>query len=168
MVRFGVGWRCVFVSAAGLLLLAPLRDTGIALPQVEYENAKRLFQHGQLEKSQREAERGYAQNQTSNPEWAAKFQLLEAEVLLRRGMSDDALRLLHADLPSPDSPPDAIRKLTIEAVALARQQQLNLADQTITQAEGLCKKTGSVACGEVLQARGTIAVIEDKIFRRPA
>ena len=163
MVRWGVAWRCVFVSVAGLLLLAPLRDTGIALPQVEYENAKRLFQHGQLEKSQREAERGYAQNQTSNPEWAAKFQLLKAEILLRRGMSDDALRLLHANRPSPDSPQDAIRMLTIKAVAFAHQQQLDLADQTITQAEGLCKNTDSEVCGEVLQARGAIAMGEDKL-----
>jgi CHAT domain-containing protein len=163
MVRFGVAWRCVFVSAAGLLLLAPLRDTGVAFPQVEYKNAKSLFQHGQLEKSQRDAERGYAQNQTSNPEWARKFQLLKAEILLRRGMSDDALQLLHADRPSSDSPQDAIRMLTIQAVAFAHQEQLDLADQTITQAERLCKNADSVACGEVLQARGAIAMSEDKL-----
>jgi CHAT domain-containing protein len=163
MVRFGVAWRRVLVSAAGLLLLAPLRDTGVAFPQVEYENAKCLFQHGQLEKSQREAERGYAQNQANNPEWAAKFQLLKAEILLRRGMSDDALRLLRAVRPSSDSPQDAIRMLTIEAVAFAHQQQLDLADQTITKAEGLCNSTDSVACGEVLQARGAIAMSKDKL-----
>jgi CHAT domain-containing protein len=163
MVRLGVAWRCVLVSAAGLLLLAPLQDSGFAFPKVEYENTNRLFQHGQLEKSQREADRGYAQNRTSNPEWAAKFQLLKAEILLRRGMSDDALALLHADRPSPDSPQDAIRMLTIEAVAFAHQQRLDLADQTITQAERLCKNTDSVVCGEVLQARGAIAMSEGKL-----
>ena len=135
-----------------------------AAPRGRTQLDSRLGQrHGQLEKSQRDAERGYAQNQTSNPEWARKFQLLKAEILLRRGMSDDALQLLHADRPSSDSPQDAIRMLTIQAVAFAHQEQLDLADQTITQAERLCKNADSVACGEVLQARGAIAMSEDKL-----
>ncbi len=53
--------------------------------------------------------------------------------------------------------------LTIKAVAFAHQQQLDLADQTITQAEGLCKNADSEVCGEVLQARGAIAMGEDKL-----
>ena len=163
MVRFDVGWFYVFVSAVGLFLLAPLRDTGTAIPRVEYEHAMRLFQRGQLEKSQWEADRGYIQNRTSNPKWAAKFHLLEAEILLRRGMSDDAMRLLHEDRDSSDSPQDSIRELAIEAVTLSHQQKPYLADQTIRRADDLCKGTNSLPCGEVLQARGAIAMSQDQL-----
>ncbi len=141
-----------------------LRDARSTNPQTEYEHAQQLFVHGHLEKCQQEAERGYTRYQTYNPEWAAKFQLMEAETLLRRGMSDDALHLLlHAYHSSPDSPQDAIRKLAIESVALTRQQQFDLAEQRITQAESLCKDNRDVVCGEVMRARGIIAASEDKL-----
>src|ERR1700741_1934461 len=123
MVPFGVKWRLVLLGAAGLLLLIPLRDSDGATAEVNYENAQLLFVHGQLEKCQGLAKQGYIQNRTGDPERAAKFQLLEAEVLLRRGMYDDALNLLNAFQSPTDNQEDAIRKLVIESVALTRQQQ---------------------------------------------
>ncbi|WP_348264808.1 CHAT domain-containing protein [Telmatobacter sp. DSM 110680] len=163
MVRFEVRWRSVFVCAAGLLLLISLRDSDRATPGAQYNKAQLLFVKGQLEKCQRLAEQGYIQNRTGNPEWAAEFQLLDAEVLLRRGMYDDALNLLRAFHSPTQNQEDVIRKLVIESVALARQQQLSSADQRINEAEYLCKNKTSAACGEMMQARGTLAVSADKL-----
>ncbi len=51
----------------------------------------------------------------------------------------------------------------IESVSLTRLQQLSSADQKLTQAENLCKGMIDVACGEMMQARGTLAVSMDKL-----
>jgi CHAT domain-containing protein len=163
MVQFGVRWHLILRCMVGLVLLIPLRDTHGAPAQVRYDSAQRFFLQGQLEKCQWEAEQGYVQNRTSNPEWAAKFQLLEAEVLLRRGMSDDALKLVQAFHSPGNSPRDEVRKLVIESIAYARQQQLSLADQKLTQAEGFCQNASNAACGEMMLARGTLAASENKL-----
>src|SRR5579871_5433371 len=162
MARFDVGWRVVFVSVAALLLLAPLRDAGTVSPQIEYDNARQLFVHGQLEKCQRAGERGYARNLNSNREWAAKFQLLDAEVLLRRGMSNESLHLLDSFHAFSNTPQDQIRAEVVKVGALTRQHRLDLADQKLAQAESLCRNVDSVACGEAWRARGDIAAAEGK------
>src|ERR1700676_2491566 len=82
--------------AAGMLLLLPLKDTRLINAQAQYDRASEHFLHGFLEKSQQEADQGYRLSLPSNPELAWRFQLLEAEAMLRRGMYEDALRVLSA------------------------------------------------------------------------
>jgi len=116
-----------------------------------------IFQRGALARSQQEAELGITQFQVSNPGWAAKFLLLKTETLVRRGMYNDALHLL-AGYRSDSNPPEVtVRKLTIEADALSRQQQLSAANQRLTQAEDLCKSADYASCGNVLRSRGILA-----------
>jgi CHAT domain-containing protein len=110
-----------------------------------------------LADSQQEAEEGYRQFQFFNPEWASKFQLLEAESMERRGMYDDVLRLLFDYRPTSSNPEETIHKLAIEAVALTRQQQVSAADQRLAQAESYCRGGDYAACGGVLRARGILA-----------
>jgi CHAT domain-containing protein/Tfp pilus assembly protein PilF len=151
------------VWIVGLLLLIPLRDARPEDARAEYDQARQLFLHGYLEKSQLEAERGYIRFLLDDPAWASKFQLLEAEAMMWRGMYDDALRILIAYHTTSNNTEGAIQKLEIEGVALTRQLQLSLADQTLTRAEGLCKKSGYPPCGDVLQARGILAVKQGKL-----
>lgn len=146
-----------YAWAIALLLLIPLRDERIANPSAEYDQAWRNLQHGELAKSQQEARHGYAQFQRNNPDWASKFQLLEAEAMLLRGMYDDALSLLADYHPRSTNTEDEIRKLSIEGVALTRQQQVSMADQRIASAESLCKGRHYATCGEVFIARGIFA-----------
>ena len=158
LVGIRLGW--ILVCAVGLLL-APIRDTRTQTSQALYDNARQLFEQGQLETCQWKAARGYIRER-NNPEWAGKFRILEAEVLLRRGMSDDALRLLQTSQFSANDSQDTIRELAIEGVALARQQQLALADKRLAQAVSLCVNRNNLACGEMMQARGAVAMSEDK------
>jgi len=74
-----------------------------------------------------------------------------------RGSFDDALRLLAAQTAST-KPEDNVRGLAIEAVALAHQQQFQAAAQRLTQADNLCLAADYMVCGDVIRARGILAV----------
>jgi CHAT domain-containing protein/tetratricopeptide (TPR) repeat protein len=159
-------WRIhglLYALLIALFLLVPLKDTHSLNLQVEYERARHLFVQGYFENSQREADRGFRQFSTSSPEWAARFQLLEAESMLYRGLYDDALRLLASYHPASDSQEAMVRRLTIESTALARQQQVNLADQNLAHAEKICADLPFAACGDVLRARGIFLAKQGKL-----
>jgi len=154
-LRF-MGMRLAWVFLP-LLLLIPLQDICTGSAQAAYDHALRLFQHGELIKSQREAEQAYGQFQISNPAWASKFQLLEAQGMTWRGSYNDALRVLrdhHA--PSHDLD-ENIWELALEGEVLARLKELTAADQRLMQAEVLCKSADSPSCGGVLWTRGYLA-----------
>ena len=124
----------------------------------EFDRARQLFVHGDLEGSLRAAEQGYKRFRAIDRKWASEFLLLKAQSLLQRGMYDDALRTLK-DRDFEAAGTDAlIRGLTIESIALLRQQQLDLASQKLTRAGDLCGAASFASCGEVLQARGIFAV----------
>src|SRR5260370_40856505 len=95
---------CLYALALGLLMLIPLHDTQPIAAQAEYDSALQLFRSGSLEKSQQQAEQGYRQFRERDPDLAARFQLLEAEDLLWRGMYEDALRVLSGQSPNHSSP----------------------------------------------------------------
>jgi CHAT domain-containing protein/Tfp pilus assembly protein PilF len=139
------------------LLLIPLQDTLPGRAPAAYDYAVQIFQHGDLAESQHEAELGVWQFQVSYPGWAAKFQLLQAEAMARRGMYSDALRLLAGFHPDSTHPDETVRKLAIEAVVLSSVHQLSAADQRLTQAESLCKGADYASCGYVLRSRGILA-----------
>ena len=157
-------WLRPFVVLSALVVvLIPIIHTRPIDPETAYDQARQAFIRGQLETSQLAAQRGYRQFQGNNPEWATEFQLLDAEIALRRGMADEALQLLAAHPLPSQRPKDIIRKLTIESTALARLQELTLADQKLKGAEALCKAVIDVACGEVSRSRGVLDVSEDHI-----
>ena len=113
--------------------------------------------------SQQEAEEGYRYFRISNPDWAARFRLLQAETMVRRGMYDDALRRLASYHPDSNHPEETIRKLETEGSALTRQHELSAANQRLTQAENICKNADYVSCGYVLRSQGILAVLQGHI-----
>jgi CHAT domain-containing protein len=136
-----------------LLLALPLEDTrpDNALPT--YDHTWRLFQSGYLALSQQEAESAVKRYQSSDPAWASRFTLLEADSMLFRGMYEEALRVLSTYRSPATADAGTVEKLAIEAVALTRQQQPPEADQRLTQAETICKNKDFSTCGDVLAAR---------------
>jgi CHAT domain-containing protein len=134
-----------------------LQDKRPGSAQASYDHARKLFEQGRLVDSQREAEQGQKQFGISDPDWAAKFQLLQAQNLVSRGMYDFALRLLadyHTDSTHPE---ETVRELAIKTDTLTRQQQLSAADRILTQAEEICKKAEYASCGDVSRMRGILA-----------
>jgi CHAT domain-containing protein len=146
-----------------LLFLIPLQDTRPGSAKAAYDYAWKLFQHGRLADSQREAEEGYKHFRISNSERAAQFQLLQAEAMVLRGLHKDALGLLDSYHPDSNHPDETIRKLAIEAEALTSQQQLSEANHRLTQADDLCRVKAYASCGFVLRARGILAVRQGQI-----
>lgn len=169
MSWLGIVWRSFrrrrfqLAFVIGLFLLIPVEDSRIVDAQAEYDSVRRSFLRGQLEHSQHEAELDYRGFLVRDPEWASKFQLLEAEVMVHRGLYDDALALLAGFHPFANDPQEAIQQLTLESIALGHQQQLALANQEISRAEELCKGTAYPACGSVLRAHGVLAVAEGNL-----
>ncbi len=136
--------------------MLPLEDTRPADAQAVYNHAWRLFQSGYLALSQQEANSAAKQFQASDPSWASRFTLLEADSMLRRGMYEDALHVVSTLRDPATSNADTIERLAIEAVALTRQQQIAAAEQRLTQAEIICHVSDIATCGNALAARGIL------------
>jgi hypothetical protein len=60
-------FRYQYAWSALLLLFVPLQDTHPLDVGTEYDNARQMFLHGYLEKSQWEAAQGYVRFLGSNP-----------------------------------------------------------------------------------------------------
>ncbi|HEX4756613.1 MAG TPA: hypothetical protein VH308_01485, partial [Terracidiphilus sp.] len=149
--------RLAYLFLLIVLLLIPIHDKLAGGAQAEYNHAWRLFQQGYLARSQQEAELGYKQFLISNPPWATRFQLLEAESMLQRGMYDAALGVLGA-YRDFGSEPETVQKLAIETFALTRQEQVAVANQRLAQAEAMCSRADFATCGEVISARANLAI----------
>ncbi len=162
MFRFGSQRPVVhlgpYLFAFCLLLLFPLQDSHPLNAQTEYSDARQLFLRGYLEKCQLQAAQGSHRHLASDPTLASKFQLLEAEAMVWRGLSEDALRILSTLTPSAHDPDTLIQKLTIEGVALTHLQQFAEANQKLVEAESICSRAVQANCGGVLRARGILAM----------
>jgi CHAT domain-containing protein/Tfp pilus assembly protein PilF len=140
-----------------------LACSGGESPQSSFEHAYRAFLQGELKRSQEDADRQYQRLRSSNPEWAWKFRILEAESLLWRGMYAQALALLDSAPLQPESKDSRIEILAIEGVAHARLHQFHEADENLEQASQMCRATPEAKCGDVIRARGILAVQRGQI-----
>ncbi len=76
--------------------------------------------------------------------------------MLWRGMFEPALALVG---PSRPNEPDLlIEMLSVQGVAHARLHQFREADATLDEASRLCETSSVLTCGDVLRARGVLAV----------
>jgi CHAT domain-containing protein/Flp pilus assembly protein TadD len=127
-------------------------------PQTAFEHSRQTFMHGNLEKSQAEAHRQCERFRNSSPEWAWKFRILEAECLMWRGMSRDALALLNTQSTPPTAREAVVEMLAIEGVTYAREHLFAEAERSLIQAEQLCAVVVDPICGNVVRARGIVAI----------
>jgi tetratricopeptide (TPR) repeat protein len=146
-------WICLALS---VFALAGCRAA--PNPELAYAQVRQTFIHGDLLASQEEAERGYHQFAALSPNWALKFRILEAESLMWRGMSREALNIL-TGLSSPADTPATISILTLQGLAYARMHQFSAAESSFHHAEDLCAAP-QMSCGPVLRARGVLALEE--------
>ncbi len=151
------GQSSPYIALLALLILIPLQDIRPVSAQAEYDQAWRLFQRGYLKASQQEAGLGYRRFRNSKPRWAARFQLLEAQSMLFRGMYPDALEVLGSYRSDSGNSEENIRKLVIEAVALTRQDHLPEAQDRVARGQEACSREDYPTCGDVLGAAGILA-----------
>jgi CHAT domain-containing protein len=156
--RFTTPWRARFALALLLPLLIPLRDAPPPDPQVEFDRAKQLFRDGYLEESQQEGDQGRQRYKKSDPGWAAKFSLLEAEDMLWRGMYGDALELLNAPGMALNNPEDSVERALIRALSLARLHRFAAATEQLAQADVVCAGSAYSACVGLSRTRGLMSM----------
>jgi tetratricopeptide (TPR) repeat protein len=129
-------------------------------PQAAFARIYRIFLQGDLVRAQDEAHRESQHFLNSSPEWSGKFQTLEAEVMLWRGLYEDALKLLKSR-PIPFGRPDlAIHSLTLIAEADGFLRRFSEADENIEEAERLCGTSSYAGCGEVVGVHGLLADLQ--------
>jgi CHAT domain-containing protein len=87
---------------------------------------------------------------------------LEAEAMIWRGMLEDSLDTLSIRKSVFDDPESVIRSLSLAGVALSHLQRFPEADSKLSAAEGMCSRSELVVCGEVIRARGVLAVERSK------
>ena len=151
-----------WLSLLLLLFLLPFKDTRPQTAQAAYDHARGLLQQGDLVNGQWEAALGYQRFESSDPKWAAKFELLLAQAMLYRGKYDAALNTL-SSYPDSANQEGAVQKMAIEAVAFTRQQRLSLADQTLSRAEAICGRLDLAPCGDVDTARAIFEVAQGRL-----
>jgi CHAT domain-containing protein/uncharacterized protein HemY len=136
-------------------LAFPLSDSRKSSAAAVYDHALNQFERGYLTLSQQEAESGFERYRESDKYWAAKFQLLEANSMLFRGMYEDALRIL-SNYRGSEASDGTVERLAIEAVALMRQQRTVNANERLIQAELICQGSDVPTCGDEIAARAIL------------
>jgi CHAT domain-containing protein/Tfp pilus assembly protein PilF len=123
-----------------------------------------MYFRSDLDGARREAHGAYLYYSGRDSEWAWKFRLLEAEVLVNQGLSKDALTLLDAQLPSSIANGDlAIRQLTLQGLASALLGQPSDAEEKLRIAESRLHPPVSSLDGEVARARGVVKLKQNDL-----
>jgi len=78
--------------------------------------------------------------------------------MIWRGLQADALEILSTRRSTFSDPESDIRSLSLAGVAHSHLQQFSEANTKLTAAEAICSRSAFVVCGEVIRARGVLAV----------
>ena len=142
-------------------------------PQTDYQQVRLTMVRGDLVEAGHQAKEGFDKFSPLSVEWAWRFRILEAEILVYRKMNQEALSILNSPLPeSLSSGDEAIREDMVEALALERLGRNQEADEHLRKAEQLCQLEHSKLDGQLGQFEGVIAVDRghfaeaDVLFRR--
>ncbi len=125
-------------------------------PQAVFDHAMQTLRSGDAPTAASEAQKGYKDFHAVSAEWAWKFTILRARTLYRRGMNDEALKLLASE-PVPVPPGElAVQKLRWEGLAYTALHRFADADRTFQDAQRLCAVTEFPVCEDVVDAQGVL------------
>jgi len=124
-------------------------------PEVAYQHAADEFESGDLPHALTDARAGSASFR-SQPEWAAKFTLLEAEVLIWQGQYKNAQALLGQAVPPTASGALIVRQKALQSMANTFLQNFDLADRLAREAEELAVAGAPNLLPDVYLSRGVL------------
>ena len=128
-----------------------------ASPDAKLVQIREEMRQGKLDAALRDADAASAQYQTRNPEWAARFRVQKAHILMLRGSFSESLQLLGEPLPPSLSRTDAeVQRKMVQGLAHSYLQQFELSDQVLSEAESMATANHSSFLGDVAQARGIL------------
>ena len=124
-------------------------------PQTVYEALRLKFQHGELIEAQAEADRAYQDYADHDLLWAWRFRVLQAEILIWRGMNDKALVLLDPELPLSLSTDEvAVRRRLLQSTASPYPEAKRFLDE----AEHLPLTGDPRLPGEIVLMKGNLSL----------
>ena len=145
----------VFVLFSAILW--SLGCTRLPDPQKTFDHARGAFLRGDLPTAESEARRAYERFSGHDQEWAWRFRLLDAEVLITQGKRDLALPLLSAALPPEFARTDlAIKQEILRASAYIPLDRLEEAERCLRAAGELSASLNSPLAGEIARAHGAL------------
>jgi CHAT domain-containing protein len=133
------------------------RHLKLSQQEASYRDAEAKFQQGDLIAASQESEAAYKELSKRSPEWAWRFRVLEAEVLVWRGLSADAVQLIQAqNAPELSTSDIAVRREIILGLAECSLQKFDEVEQHFDEAERLSRLYQPDLMGELLLARGNL------------
>jgi len=146
----------VLLSAA---ILAGCRSSEIADPAATWQNIRSDFLHGNLKVAGQKADEALRDYSVSNPDWAMRFRLLEAEIFMYQGRRPEVIALLNSPgVPYPASGDAAIKRDLLCGLAHAGLGQAQQADLELQQARRLSDASDSQLNGEVLRTEALVQI----------
>ena len=126
-------------------------------PEATFQQIREEMRRGQLDAALRDADATLAKYQGKNSQWAARFRVQKAHILMMRGAYSESLQLLDQPLPAELSRTDTeVQREMVHGLDLDYLQKLDAADQALSQAEALAVAIDSPLRGSVEQARGML------------
>ena len=117
------------------------------------------MRHGLLDEALRDVDAMCARYQ-SDPRVSARFRVLKAHVLLLRGSYNDALALLHPDLPPELANSEvAVHRLMVQGLVYSYLQKYDQAGEALSGAEALARAAGSAYLGDIKQSQGILQIM---------
>lgn len=126
-------------------------------PEVLYQQATTAFEQGDLPSALQISNQGETRFRRSSPEWSRRFRVLEAQVLVWQGKSQQSLAVLEESF-SPNSVPSeiTIREKALQGVANVYLQRFKEGEQRLTEAEQLANAGHPELLGDIYLFKGIL------------
>jgi CHAT domain-containing protein/Flp pilus assembly protein TadD len=149
-------WRHKVVWV-GLLAFTVLSACNRAAnPAREFKRAQDDFLHGNLTSAEQRAEVAYRYYSGRDQEWAWKFKLLDANILLGSGNNQKVLSLLDSERPPLSRVDLGLQHKILTGTAYARLHRFDDANRSLGDVAQQCQTTDCALWGELSKARGIL------------
>jgi CHAT domain-containing protein/tetratricopeptide (TPR) repeat protein len=141
------------------MTLAGCRSPATVDPTAVYQNIHSDFLRGNLASAQQNAGKALREFSAGNADWAMRFRLLDAEILIYQGRRPEAIALLNdPGVTYPASGDLAIKRDLLCGLAYATLGQDEQSDAKLREAQHLSDASHSALNGEVLQTEAIIQI----------
>ena len=124
-------------------------------PDAAFLQIRDEMRRGQLDGALRDVDAASGKFGARNQEWAARFRIQKAHILMLRGAYTESLQLSNQPLPAQLARTDAeVERKVVQGLAHKFLQQFDSADREINEAEDLGISVHSALLSDVAQSRG--------------
>ncbi len=131
-------------------------------PEILYSQIRSNMRHGNLRAAGDLADAGYRRFHGKDPAWADRFRVLQGEVLMYRGLSQDSLQVLQPKLvPSLQSDEVAALRYLAQGMDYNHLQRFAESKECLDKAEELASTKFFSLRSEIAVNRGTVFAFQD-------